>query len=242
MIASASLVRRFRKEWKMPKGLFLRAGLALLVIELFHFSVMDSALSRWQELFLSQHVVVQALLFGLMAGLFFELGRFFVLDKLFKHVRSQKEGLYFAMGWRGVEMFAFGFLIVAGSYGIYLLATTPDLATLYPDASTTELQQLGEYKGVAEDLYGTFPLYGLTPLVEYGALLLLDMFLTLVVLLRFTRGSNRYVWLAVLVHGLFAAALFTAQQFEPYVPLLVLVLLGGASYRGMKYVQSNFGS
>lgn len=235
------LARRFRREWKMPKRMFLKAGLVLLTIELFHFSVMDSAISNWPQ-FLDLHFVVQALILGLFAGLFFELGRFFALDKLFPDVRNEKRALYFALGWNGVETILYGALIILGSYGIYLLTTTADVAILFPDASLSELDQARQYQEQGLELVRSFPLYGLSPLLERAAILLLDLFLTLVMLLRFTKGDNRYVWLAVGIRSLVIALLFCAGQFEPYISLATYVVLGGALLLGLKKIQSSFGS
>lgn len=229
-------VRKFRREWKMPKGMFLKAGLALLTIELFHFSVMDSAIATWPQ-FLDLHFVWQAIILGLSAGLFFELGRFFVLDKLFQKVRDVKRALYFALSWNGLETILFGALMVIGSYGIYLLATTSDITLLFPDASLSELDQAKLYQEQAFELFGMFPLYGLTPLLERAVLLLLDLVLTLLVLMRFQKGENRFVWFAVLGRTVFTALLFASQQFDPLVSIAVLVVLGVGLFFGLKFLR-----
>lgn len=235
------LVRRFRREWEMPKRLFLKAGLSLLTIELFHFSVMDSAISNWPQ-FLDFHFVLQALILGVVAGLFFELGRFFVLDKLFPHVRDEKSALYFGLSWNSLETILYGVLLIVGSYGIYLLATTSDVNVLFPDASVSELQEARMYQEQSLELVGSFPLYGLSPLLERAVLLLLDLFLTLVMLQRFTKGENRFVWLAVLGRALFTALIFMAAQFEPYVSLAVFAAIGAGLLFGLRKIQSSFGS
>lgn len=238
VVAPLYLVRRFRREWKMPQGMFLKAGLVLLTIELFHFSVMDSAISVWPQ-FLDLHVVWQSIILGLSAGLFFELGRFLVLDKLFQKVRNVKQGLYFALCWNGLETVILGVLMMMGSYGIYLLATTSDITTLFPDASMNELEQTKVYQEQAFEILGMFPLYGLTPLLERAALLLLDMVLTLVMLLRFQQGGNPFVWFAVLGRTVFTALIFASQQLDPFVGIVILLALGFGLVAGLRPLTSS---
>lgn len=241
VVAPLYLVRRFRREWDMPKGMFLKAGLALLTIELFHFSVMDSAIATWPQ-FLDLHFVWQAVILGVAAGLFFELGRFFVLDKLFQKVRDVKSALYFALGWNGLETLLLGVLMVVGSYGLYLLVTTSDITLLFPDASVSELEQAKLYQEQALNLFSQFPLYGLTPILERVVLLLLDLFLTLVLLMRFQQGENRFLWFAVLGRMLFTTLIFASHQFDPLVSIAVFIALGGGLFIGVRKIQSSFAS
>lgn len=233
------LARRLRQQWNIRKGLFFQAGLALLLLELFHYSVLDSALSHWPQ-FLEMDIVWQAIILGVATGLFFELGRFFVLDKIFRSVRKLREGLFFGLGWNGVETVLFGLLLIIGSFGIYLLATTPDVSTLFPDATTAQLQEARLYQEQSFELLQTFPLYGLSWILERGALLLLDLAATLMILLRFAEGDNRYVWLAVLTRTVFVGITFSARQMDPLAAILAAAVLGGALYFVMTKLRARF--
>jgi uncharacterized membrane protein YhfC len=216
------LWKRFSAKWKMPKGLFLKAGLSLLVLEIFHISVRESALSYWPGFF-DINLFLQALILGIMSGLFFELGRFFVLDKIFKKVRSYKEGVYFAMGWSGVVSTATGIIIIAGAIVIYLIMNTSDISTIFPQASENELKQIMDYQKQALEMN---PLFGLAPIVERFAFLALDIFLTLVILSGFGRGVVQYVWLSVFFRAIFVVVLFVVSQLGELAMVSAFIVFG----------------
>lgn len=233
------LFKRFKKEWKMPDKLFLRAGFVLLLIELFHLSVLDSGISHWPT-FANLHFVWQALILGLFSGLVFELGRFFALDKLFKKVRKYKDGMYFSLGWNGVGTFFLGVILILGSIGLYALLASPDLATLFPDASADELEQLREYKQQANDVMQMNPLFGLTPIIERASILALDMLLTLIILLGFFRGTFSYVWISVLVRTLFITLVYIGHQIDPLLSVGIFIVLGALCTYGTIRIKEYF--
>lgn len=219
MVASVVIARYFRAKWKMERGLFWRAGLALLVIEIFYFAVIDGFLS-WYPEFLNMHIVLQALIIGVTGGLFYELGRFFVLDKLFKKVRGFKEGIYFGLGWSGVATFVVGFFTVILAIGVSLIISADDVTELMPDVTP---EQAEEYKALANRFVeGDFWL-GIEPLLNRGLHFVLDVVMTLVILYGFMAGTTMFVWVAAGYHALFITALFIAGDAGG-VPIVVTLL------------------
>ena len=223
------IVRRFRGPWKMPEKLFSRAGLCLIVIEIFHYSVMSQVLSMWTD-FPSLPLIVQSAFLGLAAGLFFELGRFLVLDKLFSSVRSYKDAVYFGLGWNGVETFIVGLLLIVAVFGINMLVTTDDVTSIYPDADKTQIEQIELFRASAIKMVNDEPYMGIVPVVERGTFMLMDVALTLIILFGFSRGTNVYAWYSVLFRAAFVGAVFAAQKINPLAGELMFLIFAAAAY------------
>lgn len=239
MVAAVYSCRRFRKEWSMPRGLYLRAGMALIMLEIFHFAMMDGVINMWPE-FENLDLLLQALIIGTVMGIFFEFGRFMFLDKLFKGVRLEKEGLYFALGWNGVATFLIGFLIALGSVGMYILISTDDLSGYFAGANSEEMEQALIMQEEIKDLTTSYSFIGLSPLIERGALLVLDMALTLLILLYFMGGSSIVVWQAAFVRAISMAAIYAASKVNLYLGELLFIIVGIVAYLLLRKVRTYY--
>lgn len=222
MVGTVYLARRYKRILKPARGLYFKAGLSLLLIELFHYSVLDSALQSWPD-FVSLNIIFQGLILGLFGGLFFELGRFFILDKWCK-VKTYNDAVYFGLGWNGAATFLYGVLVLVGTYGIYLLTNTPDISTIFPGGTGADIEQINQFRDQASSIIGSTPFLGLAPIFERGSLLALDLLLTLIIVFGFLRGTTTYVWLAVLIHSLYISALIILNSVNFYLGLSFLAL------------------
>jgi uncharacterized membrane protein YhfC len=223
-----------KNKWQMPKWLFLKAGLVFFIIQLFHLSVLDGAIGYFKD-FSGYNVFLQAILFGVFTGLFFELGRFFVLDKLFKNVRDSKTAIYFATGWNGVTTFLIGLGLIVAAFGMYLLYMNEDISVLAPDAPAAQVQQLeeirAEYFGPDAKLY-----MAIMPLVERVSLLLTDVFLTLLIVFALMSNLLRYVWGAVFLRALMVALIFIMSSGNLLAADLIYAAFGILSFIGIKKI------
>lgn len=217
------------KRIRFSRKIFWRAGLMLLVIDIFYLAVVGNMTSIWPGIE-TLPLVAKAALFGLISGLFFELGRFMVLDKVMKNIRSFPEGLLFGFGWSGVEAFFLGILMVVSIAGMHLLVTTPDLTTAFPNASPEEIEQLKGFQQQITTLFQGNPLIGLLPLFERFVQILMDIALTLLLLLGFRQGHSFYVWGAVGLRTLFTMLLIIATGLFGLWGELVLIMIGLLSY------------
>jgi len=155
-----------------------------------------------------------------------ELGRFLVLDKMMKGVRTLREGVYFGLGWSGLETALLGMVIVIGVFGVQTLVATTDLSARFPDASKTDIEQIQSFQKQAAELMQGNPLAGLTPLLERGSMLVIDIALTLLILLGLYRGLTSYIWAAAGLRTLFSAALVYAGGLNVYAGEAVFLISG----------------
>jgi uncharacterized membrane protein YhfC len=222
-------VRVLRSRWKMPKGLFFKAGISLLIIEVIHMAAVGNATSVWPAV-LEWPLYLQALVFGAAAGLVTELGRFLVLDKFMKSVRTFKEGIYFGLGWGGVSTALIGMIMVTGVIGMLSFTTAGDLAARFPDASKSDIEQLQGFQKQAADLMQGNPLFGLAPLFERAATAIIDIALTLLILLALQRGENKFVWAAVGLRALIAGLQIYAVSINIVFAEAVFLICGTVAY------------
>lgn len=216
------LYRRFRNEWKMPKGVFLRAGLANMLVALFFIAVIDGLFSLHPALG-ALDPIIKAIFIGIAGGLFYELWRFFVLDKVFRSVRNYKEGIYFALGWTGVLTFLTGLLLIFGSLAITLYMNSDNPQSFLPSEDGETIEILNEQISLLSDA-GIF--VSLIPVFERSSLLLLDIALTLMMLNYFITANTRFIWRAVGLRACFMAGSLMLQSFAGFSAIFFYILVG----------------
>jgi len=233
------VARALRQRWKMPKGLFFKAGLALLIIEVIHLAAIGNATSLWPQV-LEWPLYLQAMVFGAVTGLFTELGRFLVLDRMMKCVRTFKEGIYFGLGWSGVSTALIGLIMVLGVIGMMAFTATEDLASRFPEASKTDIEQLQTFQKQAADLMQGNPIFGLAPLLERASVTIVDIALTLLILLVFQRGSTKYVWAAAGLRSVFAGLLIYTASLSNILAEVAFLVCGLAAFFLIRQIKNSY--
>ncbi len=160
------------------------------------------------------------------AGLFEEVGRWLGYAYLLKRERSVRVGVMFGLGHGGVESALLVGASLLGSLAMWVLAaqglvTDPRvLAALVPALATLSMDQ------------------ALYPLFERVAALGLQVGLSLVVLLVFLRGQQRWLWMAVAIHAgidFVAVMMHTELQWPVAVTQVTLAVMAalvlGLAYR-----------
>ncbi|MBD3327834.1 YhfC family intramembrane metalloprotease [Candidatus Peregrinibacteria bacterium] len=225
IIAVLAVKRIAAKKLGLTGKIFWKAGLTYLLFLFFSFSVLDGLMSYWPE-YENASLVMQAVVAGLGAGVILELGRFIVLDKLFKKVRTFNDAINFGIGWSGLATLLLGFILIAGSISTYWIYNTPDLSVIAPDAGPEQIEQLEKYKELAETAYNESWLNGLNPLVERASILFLDVFLTMFIVLGIKFGRNYFTWGAVLIHSAVIFVLAVASSYGPFLIIPLWILFG----------------
>ena len=201
------LLTRASKKFSLPRSLFWKVGFYHIVISFLYLGVIGNLGSVWPG-FEESPVWIQALVIGIISGLFLELGRFVVLDRFQKKIRDFKSGIFFGLGWSGVNAILLGILAIINSFGLYYLAQTADLKTQFPEISIEQLQILEDAQKQAQAFAQGNPLVGLTPLLENAVFLFVDIALTLLMIMALNKGQNRWVWLAVGIRAVFSGVNF----------------------------------
>lgn len=226
------LWRRFKTEWEMPKWFFLKVGLLSIVVQVFAFSVFDSLLSYFPQ-YMNAEMLWQAIFAGIFTGLFFELGRFYILDKIFPKVRGFKSAVFFGFSWGGLSMFIVGIALLFASIGLYMLIGTDDVSTLIPEATPEQIEQLQVLKnaatgGVIETISAIIPIF------ERVSFILFDVLLSLIIVFGLMQKRPSYVWISVGLRTIISALMFFVAPQNAPVGLLFFVSISAGCVYGIK--------
>ncbi len=218
----------FAKKWNFSKKVFWKAGLMALVVDLFYVAVMGNGGAMLPSWFTSSPLLM-SLIIGAGLGLFSELGRFLVLDKVFPKLRTFREGLYFAIGWSGVATFLLGILMLITIPFMQFIINAENFEQVWPNASSQEIEQLQQAKTIAIETLNGHPLTALSPLIERGAKTALDLSLTVLVLLSLATGKPKYPWSAVGLRSMIFFVFSYASAYSHPAADFILVALAAFS-------------
>jgi uncharacterized membrane protein YhfC len=235
------LLRLSVQRWHVNPKIFWLAGTAGIVVSLLIFGVnmnIDGSFPAFDQL----PDAVQAVILGVASGLFIELGKFVVLDRMMRKVRTREAGLVFGLGWAGLSTIIMGFFLAVGVFGMQGLLNTKDLASAIPNATPDQVQFLQDSQKQVQELVSGNPLKALSPLLETANTLIFDMAMTLLILTGLNKKQTRQTWLAVGLRTVMATSLFYAAQLNSF-PIEIIfafwLIAGGAL---LFYLQKNFKS
>jgi|GEM_PF-5614768 len=232
-------VRKYRAVWQTPKGLFMTAGLAALMVEIVHTAVLGNGASLWPQVF-DLPFYLTAIVIGVVSGLFIELGRFLVLDKLMKKVRSFREGMMFGLGWGGLQTILYGFVVIIGAIGMYYIVGISNIETVLPSADKNELASFLQIQKQGTELMAGNPLLGLSPLLERASLITVDIAMSLLVILAILRGATSLVWLAVGFRTICTTSVLCLNSLDPILGIGGVVIFGIIAYLISRRLSESF--
>lgn len=192
--------RRFKLSWK----LVLAGGLAFIASQVLHIPVL-SILSPTLK---NNSLFINAILLGLLAGIFEETARYILFKFVLTNARTWKEGVFVGLGHGGTEALILG-ILAATTFATMLAYRSIDLATV-PSIPANQLelakQQVAAYWSAPTFL----PLLGF---VERIFAMCLHVSLSLMVLYAIANRKMMWFWLAILWHALVdATAVFVSPK------------------------------
>lgn len=205
------LLRILVQKWHVQPKIFWKAGIAGILVAMVVFGVtlnIDGTFPGFNNL----AVPVQAFILGLVNGLFMELGRFFVLDRLMPAVRHRESGIIFGLGWSGVSLLVTGVFLIIGVFGMQNILNTKDFASVMPNADADQIQFFQESQKEIQALVNGSPFKAFTPLIEAGAMILVDIAMALLIILGLNRKQTRYAWFAAGFRTVLTTVLFFVEQ------------------------------
>jgi uncharacterized membrane protein YhfC len=192
--------RRFALSWK----LVLAGGLTFIASQLLHIPLVLGMGSFLQ----SVSLIVNAILLGLLAGIFEETARYILFKYLLKNTKSWKEGVLVGLGHGGTEALLLGILAAVGfvtmiGYRSIDLSTVPSIPA---DQLELARQQV--------EAYWSAPWYiALMGFVERIFAICLHVSLSVMVLYAIVYRKHIWFWLALLWHALVdAVAVYAVQE------------------------------
>ena len=222
------LVKLFRERFHIQRSLFWKVGLWFLLIQMFQIVILGN-LSDYFPGIKNLPDIVSALIYGLFIGLFVELCRYVLLDKIFTFIRSYKEAIYFGFCWAALTTVIIGFALFFGSFGLHTVANTDDLSTLVGSTTPDDLEQASMFQAQAKELLAQPAIYGFIPLVERGAFILFDIALTVLIVLGMSKGQTSYAWAAVFARAAVNSCFYTISGMNEIIPVALLVVVGSLS-------------
>jgi uncharacterized membrane protein YhfC len=192
--------RRFVLSWK----LVLAGGLTFIASQVLHIPLVIAMGSFLQ----SASLIVNAIILGLLAGIFEETARYILFKFILKHVKSWKEGILVGLGHGGTEAVILGILAAVGfvtmiGYRNIDLSTVPSIPA---DQLELARQQV--------EAYWSTPWYiALVGFVERIFAICLHVSLSVMVLYAVVYRKPIWFWLALLWHAFVdAVAVYVVQE------------------------------
>jgi uncharacterized membrane protein YhfC len=192
--------RKFALSWR----LVLAGGLTFIASQVLHIPLVIGMGSFLQ----SVPLLVNAIILGLLAGIFEETARYILFVFILKNARSWKEGILVGLGHGGTEALLLGILAAIG-FANMVIYRNIDLSTV-PSIPPEQLE-LAKQQVAA---YWSAPWYmALVGFVERIFTICLHVSLSVMVLYAIAYGKPIWFWLALLWHALVdAVAVYIGQE------------------------------
>jgi len=192
--------RKFALSWK----LVLAGGLTFIASQVLHIPLVIGMGSFLQ----SASLLVNAVILGLLAGLFEETARYILYKFILKNTRSWKEGILVGLGHGGTESVLLGILAVVGLITMIGYRNV-DLSTI-PSIPADQLELARQQV----EAYWSAPWYlALMGVVERIFAICLHMSLSVMVLYAIAYRKPVWFWLALLWHAFVdAVAVYVGQE------------------------------
>lgn len=192
--------RKFALAWR----LVFAGGLTFIASQVLHIPLVIGMGSFLQ----STSLIVNAIVLGLLAGIFEETARYILFKFILKNIKSWKEGVLVGLGHGGTEAFLLGILAAIGFVNMVIyqnvdLSTVPSIP---PEQLELAKQQVAAYWSV--------PWYmALVGFVERIFAVCLHVSLSIMVLYAIAYRRPLWFWLALLWHALVdAVAVYVGQE------------------------------
>ena len=210
--------RRFNLSWKPV----LAGGLTFIASQILHIPLIVALGSLMEK----NTILINAVMLGLLAGVFEETARYILFKFIIKKSRSWKEGILIGLGHGGTEALIIGVFAA--------LAFVNMTAYRYIDLSTVPsipAEQLELAKQQVAAYWSAEPYLALLGFVERIFAICLHISLSVMVLYAIVKNKPVWFWLALLWHAFVdAVAVYIGQtlgilQVEGVVAIFALLSL-----------------
>lgn len=194
----------FTRKFALPWRLVLAGGLTFIASQVLHIPLVIGMGSFLQ----SASLLVNAIILGLLAGVFEETARYILFKLILKNTRSWKEGILVGLGHGGTEAILLGILAAVG-FATMIGYRNIDLSTV-PSIPADQLELARQQV----EAYWSTPWYlALMGFVERIFAICLHVSLSVMVLYAVAYGKPIWFWLALLWHAFVdAVAVYVVQE------------------------------
>lgn len=194
--------RRFSLSWK----LILAGGLTFIASQVLHVPLV-LGLNKFLQ---SASLLVNAVVLGLLAGIFEETARYILFKFVLKGARTWKEGVLVGLGHGGTEAVILG-ILAALTFVNMTVYRNIDLSTV-PSIPADQLELAKEQVAA---YWSAAPYVALLGFVERIFAMCLHLSLSVMVLYAIVNSSPLWFWLALLWHAFVdAVAVYLVQNLD----------------------------
>lgn len=192
------LVRKFKLSWR----LVLAGALTFIASQVLHIPVLYALTALFQNgtlptILLAWTLAFNAVLLGLLAGIFEETARWILYKFILKNAKTWDEGVLVGLGHGGVEAVILGGLGLASVVSMILMRNATDLSAfgISPDQMALAKQQVADFWSA--------PVYmAFLGLVERVFAVSLHLSLSVMVLYSVAYKKPVWFWIALLWHAI----------------------------------------
>lgn len=224
--------RKFTLSWK----LILAGGLTFVASQILHIPLVLGLNSFLK----GASLLINAIILGLLAGIFEETARYILFKFILKNSRSWKEGVLIGLGHGGTEAILIG-IFAALTLANMIAYRNIDLSTV----PSIPADQLEAAKQQVDTFWSTQPYMALLGFFERVFAICLHVSLSLIVLYAVAYQKPIWFWLALLWHALVdAVAVYIGQtvgvlQVEGVVAIFAIASLWIVFMMQPKFSQVN---
>jgi uncharacterized membrane protein YhfC len=195
----------FTRKFALPWKLVLAGGLTFIASQILHIPLVIAIGSFLQTVSL----IGNAIILGLLAGIFEETARYILFKHILKNARSWQEGILVGLGHGGTEALLLGVLAAVGFVNM-LIYQNVDLSTV-PSIPADQLDLARQQV----EAYWSAPWYmALMGFVERIFAICLHVSLSVMVLAALAYRKPVWFWLALLWHAFVdAVAVYVGQEY-----------------------------
>ena len=194
--------RRFDLSWK----LILAGGLTFIASQIPHIPLVQAL----GPVMAKNSLLVNAIILGLLAGIFEETSRYILFKFILKNARSWKEGVLVGLGHGGVEALILG-VLAAVAFMTMVGYRSVDLSTI-PSIPADQVELAKQQVAAYWSAPAYIPLLGF---VERIFAMCLHVSLSVMVIYALASKKAIWFWLALLWHALVdAVAVYASQKIS----------------------------
>jgi len=207
IVLSVALWMYFTRKFALSWKLLVAGGLTFIASQVLHIPLVLAL----QPVLQTTTLLVNAVLLGLLAGVFEETARYILFNFILKEARSWRQGIFVGLGHGGIEAILLGVMAIL-TFVNMMVYRTIDLSTV-PSIPANQLelakQQVAAYWSVPTYM----PFIGL---LERSFAICLHVSLSVMVLYSIASKKPIWFWLALLWHAIVdALAVYIGQQIGP---------------------------
>jgi uncharacterized membrane protein YhfC len=194
--------KKFKLTFKEFRKLFVAGALTFIALQVLHIPLVYGLTAMFKNGVLpappeAWTLIFNAVLLGLLAGIFEETARYILFKYIMKNSRDWKDSITIGLGHGGIEAILIGIISIATLVQMIAMKDTTALSALGLPADQLEI--------IKTQVAGYWAQSAITPLfgfIERISAISLHVGLSVLVMYSIVSGQRKWFWIALLYHAL----------------------------------------